>query len=196
MRHEFEPSPCERHPEAHLGYFLLGAMAGAAVMFLFDPLGGRRRRKLLTEKLGSSFRHTRHNLVGYGTHLGLHAKGAAHELRAWATEGPIPDHQLVERVRSQLGRGVHHVRHICVSAHDGVVTLSGCALREEANAMLANVERVRGVKGVECQLHLYNTVQEFPATQSKAGGSSATGAAPGSATSRQTPSVPSTSAGL
>jgi hypothetical protein len=193
MRHELESPECTSpHSRLHASYFLLGAVVGAAAMFLLDPLGGRRRRKLLNDKLVSGVRRTRATVVGYGTNLGLHARGAAHELRARATEGAIPDQQLVDRVRSQLGRGVHHVRQVCVSAHDGVVTLSGCALRDEASALMANVERVRGVRGVECQLRLFISPEEFPTSQPR---STAAMSAFGPSIARHAPSVPNTSAG-
>jgi hypothetical protein len=172
----------------HLTCFLVGAACGAAFMFLTDPLAGRRRRRFFGDKFRSTLRHGREILIGYGTHVGQHARGAAHEWRAWATEGDVPDHTLVERVRAQLGRGVSHVRQICVSAHDGVVTLAGSALRHESANLLENVQRVRGVKSVARRLHLYDTPEEFPVIHPVPGGSIED-------ISRQTPSVPSSSAG-
>lgn len=192
MRHDVDEAACRRHEALHLTYFLVGAACGAAFMFLTDPLAGRRRRRVLGDRFRSTLRHGRERVIGYGTYVGQHARGAAHEWRAWATEGDIPDHRLVERVRAQLGRGVSHVRQICVSAHDGVVTLTGSALRRESADLLENVQRVRGVKSVACRLHLYDTPEEFPVVHPMQGSEES---AEAGGISRQMPSVPSSSAG-
>lgn len=71
---------------------LAGLGAGAALMYLFDPQGGGRRRALIRDKATKFNRQTREAIEGTAKDLSNRAKGMAHELRSAASsEGRTSD---------------------------------------------------------------------------------------------------------
>jgi hypothetical protein len=62
---------------------LLGGLgAGAAIMYLYDPNGGRRRRALIRDKAVGVSNDLRQGIESRGRDLGNRAKGLIHEAKA------------------------------------------------------------------------------------------------------------------
>ena len=61
---------------------LTGLGVGAAVMYLFDPEGGNRRRALIRDKAVRLNRQTREAIDGTVKDLSNRAKGTVHQLRS------------------------------------------------------------------------------------------------------------------
>lgn len=61
---------------------LAGFGVGAALMYLFDPQGGNRRRALIRDKATKLNRQTREAIEGRARDLSNRAKGVAHELKS------------------------------------------------------------------------------------------------------------------
>ena len=61
---------------------LTGFGVGAALMYLFDPQGGGRRRALIRDKATKFNRQTREAIEGRAKDLSNRAKGVAHELKS------------------------------------------------------------------------------------------------------------------
>jgi uncharacterized membrane protein len=140
---------------------------GAALMYLFDPLSGRRRRALLhdqwvhsTHKLQEAKRVA---LVDAAHRItGLKAR-AEHLMRH--DEADVDDAILADRVRAAMGRYVSHPHAIEVSADHGRVLLKGVVLDDELAPLLRCVEKVRGVKAVENRLVAYPDADGIPSLQ-------------------------------
>jgi hyperosmotically inducible protein len=126
--------------------------AGAAIMYYFDPEGGRRRRALARDKG-----------VGAGQDVGEFARtrakraadrveGAVARTRARVRHEPVDDERLRERIRSQLGRLVEHPGAVNVQVTDGHVVLGGNASRDEIDALGDVVAATPGVEGVANRL--------------------------------------------
>jgi len=64
---------------------LTGLGAGAAIMYLFDPQGGGRRRALIRDKATKINRQTREAIEGRAKDLSNRTKGIVHELKSAAT---------------------------------------------------------------------------------------------------------------
>jgi osmotically-inducible protein OsmY len=142
-----------------------GLGVGAALMYLFDPERGKRRRALLRDK---AF-HVAHSA---GENLDVRSRDAANRLhgllartRALLTRERVPDTVVAERVRSRIGHAVSHPGSIEVTVHNGRVTLAGPALSGEIDPLLCEVERVRGVTGVENKLELHEKPGSVPGLQ-------------------------------
>jgi osmotically-inducible protein OsmY len=138
---------------------------GAALMYLFDPECGKRRRALLRDK---AF-HVAHST---GEKMDVKSRDAANRLhgllartKSLVTRERVPDTLLAERVRSRIGHVVSHPGSIEVKVQDGRVTLAGPALTRELDSLLCEVERVRGVAGVENKLELHEEPGSVPALQ-------------------------------
>jgi len=64
---------------------LAGVGVGAALMYLFDPEGGGRRRALMRDKATKLNRQTREAIEGKAKDLSNRAKGVVHELKSAVT---------------------------------------------------------------------------------------------------------------
>ena len=134
------------------GKLIGGLLVGAAVMYLFDPDRGARRRALVRDQAA----HARHKLGdGLGAtarDLSNRAKGTASELRSRFRQEAVDDTILHERVRSTIGHAVSHPGAIEVSVSDGRVTLQGSVLERDLDDLLRAVRRVAGVSDVVNEL--------------------------------------------
>jgi len=140
---------------------LTGAIAGAAVVYLFDPERGRARRALLADWVGARLR------VGWRTVNELSARtsnGAAAfpqrmvQLRS-SRPRPADDLTLRDRVESEVFRNADLPKgQINFDVESGVVTIRG---QVDSAYQIAYVEKavlkVPGVAGVENLLHLDGT---------------------------------------
>lgn len=126
---------------------LFGAVAGMAVMFLFDPVRGKRRRALLRDKLAHALNASTDRVGKTRRDMRNRATGAVAELRNRVRSDDADDDVIVDRVRSALGRVVSQPSSIEVSVSDREVTLSGPVLVDEVESLL---DTTRGVRGVDC----------------------------------------------
>lgn len=105
--------------------FLSGFALGAACMYAFDPVVGRRRRALAKDKF-TRITHTTSERFDAAAHdWSNRAAGTIAVARRRFRRDRPDDDVLVERVRAALGREVSHPRAIDVEARNGAVRLSG-----------------------------------------------------------------------
>lgn len=142
-------------PESGSSFFtvVFAAGVGAALMFLFDPDNGKRRRALLKDKsvhYARKAQETEDALVRQTLH---HVQGALATIRGRITPSePVDDTVLTERVRAALGHVVPDANAIDVKVRDGCVTLKGPVTQDEMGEIVACAQRVRGVQQVENRL--------------------------------------------
>ena len=145
--------------------FFLGVGVGAAVMYAFDPTGGRRRRALARDKFVRAAHAAGHSLDAAAHDWSNRAAGTVAEVRGrFRTDRPADD-ILVERVRAALGRAVSHPRAIDVEARNGCVRLCGPILTDEVDSLLSAVESVPGVTSVDNQLDTHDRPGNIPSLQ-------------------------------
>lgn len=134
---------------------VVGVTAGALAMYYLDPDRGRRRRALFKDKaiklrkdsawyLGKQLRNFNNHLEGW----------LMEGLQIFRSEGSVDDSTLAQRVRSEMGRAIHHPANVKVSAHQGQVTLQGVVQAQEVDPLFRCVRKVRGVRSVVNQLSL------------------------------------------
>jgi hypothetical protein len=149
-----------------LGSFVVAVALGAAAMYLLDPDKGRRRRAIARDKARSLAMHA-------GEFAGRGARDFAHRLdgvrarvvrRRNGTSTP-DDLQLIERVRSRIGRVVSHPHAIHVGAYNGRVTVSGPILTPEMPALLRAVRGVPGVAQVDDHLIAFDSAGSISSLQ-------------------------------
>jgi osmotically-inducible protein OsmY len=124
--------------------------AGAAAMYLLDPVTGRRRRAMARDKAVAAG----HDVQAFAHDTARHAsdrlRGAVAQARA---DAPADDQRLLERIRSQLGHLVAQPGKVDVQVSGGRVTLRGSASTSEMDALVAAVSGMVGVERVDNQLH-------------------------------------------
>jgi len=118
-------------------------------MYFMDPVAGRRRRALMRDK-GVAAEHDVEDRVRAKSKRALdHMHGAVAKTRSRLARGPVDDDQLLERIRSRLGRLVEHPRAVEVAVRDGHVVLSGRASAVEIEHLTDAVSAMQGVEDVD-----------------------------------------------
>lgn len=145
---------------------LLGGLGlGASLMYLFDPMVGRRRRAMIRDKMIRVGHKTVDAIDVTARDLKNRAAGYVAEARGRIFPKEVSDEFLAERVRAKLSFLVTHPSSIEVTASDGVVTLEGPILKHEVDRLLRGVSAVRGVKSVDNRLEAHETAEGIPGLQ-------------------------------
>jgi osmotically-inducible protein OsmY len=147
------------------GRFIGGLLVGAAIMYLFDPDRGARRRALARDQAARAKHKLGDGLDATARDLGNRAKGTAAELRSRFRREVVDDTILHERVRSAIGHVASHPSAIEVSVSDGRVTLQGPLLEQEMDRLLRAVGRVSGVSEVVNELEVHREPGSVPSLQ-------------------------------
>jgi uncharacterized membrane protein len=138
---------------------------GAAVMYLFDPDWGRRRRSLMRDKAVGAFNDIGDMLAKGLEDLGNRAYGILAETRARLGGQEPPDWILEQRARAELGWLVRFPGSIEVSVNQGRLTLGGPVLRSEVENLLERMGTLRGVKQLDNQLEVHASPEAVPGLQ-------------------------------
>src|SRR5688500_4559928 len=118
---------------------------GAALMYLFDPSDGRRRRAQLGDRTVSAARRTREGATAAARDCQNRARGVAARLRDEDDAGLVVDAIVDARVRTAIGRVSTHPGAIAVAVVGGIVELNGPVLASEHDAVIDAVANTRGV---------------------------------------------------
>ena len=148
------------------GLALVGGVGlGAALMYIFDPDRGKRRRALLRDKVETAANKVGDTAGKMGRDLRNRANGVVAETKAIFSSEEISDEVLVDRVRARLERLPVHIGAFEVTVNDGVVTLRGQILAGELAKALRAARFVRGVKGVDNQFEVHTEPGNMSALQ-------------------------------
>jgi osmotically-inducible protein OsmY len=142
-----------------------GVGLGAALMYLFDPDRGRRRRALIRDKVEAAGNKITDSAGKMGRDIQNRAQGMIAETKARFSQEEISDDVLIDRVRARLGRLPVHFAAPEVTAENGIVTLRGQILADELPRVLRATRYVRGVKDIDNQLEVHtqtDNVSAFP----------------------------------
>jgi BON domain len=145
----------------HLRMFALGALTGAALLFILDPDRGRRRRAMARDR----FTGARHRAARRARRLGRRTAAEAYGLKQKAThlrpedKGTPDDVTLAHTVQSEVFRDPRIPKdRITLSAQDGCIVLRGQVDRlDQIRDVEQKVRRVHGVREVTNLLHLRGT---------------------------------------
>ncbi|HEX2026685.1 MAG TPA: BON domain-containing protein [Nitriliruptorales bacterium] len=134
----------------------IGAAAGAAASYFFDPDRGRTRRAQATDQLGAAVRDQADQLRKKVDYKAGELKGALAEQLPTEQLRDYDVRTLKEKVESEvLGRGGIDKRAIVVTTRDGVVELRGeIPTVEQRRELLAATRNVEGVREVVDLTHL------------------------------------------
>ena len=148
------------------GWLLLsGVGLGAALMYVFDPDKGNRRRALVRDQLTSAGNKAGTYAGKLSRDLSNRAQGLVAETRNYFRSERVSDEVLYERVKAELGRHPVHHRALEITVNDGTVTLGGLALSSEVDAITSAVSSVRGVQGVETRLEVHEEAGSISSLQ-------------------------------
>jgi uncharacterized membrane protein len=144
---------------------LTGTALGAGLMYLLDPVSGKRRRAFTKDRMTHLVKET-DRLVGQtGRDLRNRYEGAMAEAKRFWTPEAVADDVLADRVRTALGRVISHPRSVEVSAEHGWITLSGPIIASEERQLLRRIRNVPAVRGVENKLEVYKSTAHISGLQ-------------------------------
>ena len=148
------------------GVALVGGLGlGAALMYVFDPDRGKRRRALIRDKVDAAAHKMSNAAEKASRDISNRAYGMVAETKTIFRHEEVSDDVLVDRVRSRLGRIPVHIGAFDIDANNGVLTLRGEILADELPKVLRAARFVRGVKDLENQLKVRETAEHVPALQ-------------------------------
>lgn len=137
-------------------WFIVGAAAGAAAMYVLDPNQGRTRRAEMQQRGAAAARRVGDQASVVAEQASDRVQGAAWEAsRRVRDDTPADDVALADRVRSEvLGRPEYHDLSLNVDAVEGTVTLWGVVNEVERRRQIEReVGKISGVQRVESYLH-------------------------------------------
>ena len=140
---------------------------GMAAMYFLDPNRGARRRSLVGNQFTSTTTRAPRMMKAAGQDLANRAYGMWAEATNLFRSDEAPDQVIEARVRSKMGREISHPGAVHVTVRDGNVMLEGDVLERDEAALLACVEKVRGVKSVENRLNQHRTAGDISSLQGK-----------------------------
>jgi hypothetical protein len=143
------------------GALLAGGIAGAALMFMFDPRAGRRRRALTRDRLTGVRNRSVRRARRFGRRTGAEIYGVRQKMTHMHPEQKPPpnDVTLARTVESELFRDPHIPKgRINISAESGVVVLRGEMDRDAQISVIEQmVRKIPGVYDVENLMHVRGT---------------------------------------
>ena len=142
-----------------------GVGLGAALMYIFDPDRGKRRRALIRDKVEAAGNKITEKAEKMRRDIGNRAYGVVAETKSIFRHDEVSDDVLVDRVRSRLGRIPVHIGAFDISAHEGTVTFKGEILADELPKVLGATRFVRGVKAVDNQFQVHQAAENVPDLQ-------------------------------
>lgn len=125
--------------------WLGGIAVGAMAMYLADPIGGKRRRLLVQEKMRTASARTGGALsqVMHGT--GNRLSAAQYRAKDLMRRQALDDEGLHARVRNAVSRLTSIPSDIGIKAEQGCVTLSGLIAAKEKDRLLQKLRQMPGV---------------------------------------------------
>lgn len=148
-----------------LAKIFTGIVAGAGLMYLFDPQQGSRRRSYTWDKTKKAVRQGGTRAAALGRDVAHRTKGVVVETARKLRSEKVSDETLENRVRAEMGHHVANAACIEVEAKNGRVTLRGVILEHEVDGLLSAVRSVPGVRKVNSRLEAYSQPAEHPDLQ-------------------------------
>ena len=128
------------------GVALVGGVGlGAALMYIFDPDRGKRRRALIRDKVEAAGNKANDLAGKMSRDLRNRAHGIAAETKSIFRSEELSDDVLIDRVRTKIGRLAFDIEALDVTASNGIVALRGQIRAEHLPRLLRYVRFVRGV---------------------------------------------------
>jgi hypothetical protein len=143
----------------------LGAGVGAGLMYLLDPQGGRGRRAVVRDKSVSALKQGGKAAAKTSRHLSNKTKGLVAKTGSKLRKGDLVEdgQKLLKKVQKVVRVTVSHPAAIDPILEAGRVHLHGLVLASEVARLLAAIEAVEGVSGVESRLELHESPQDLAA---------------------------------
>jgi osmotically-inducible protein OsmY len=133
---------------------LTGLLAGAGIMYLLDPISGRRRRARIRDRAVHVGNETSRKAGARTRDLRNRLSGVAAKARSTVSSDTLSDGALAERIRARMGRLIADPGAVEVSVEEGRVELLGRIPADDAERLVEAVGHMRGVRNVQSRLDI------------------------------------------
>lgn len=144
---------------------LWGALFGAGAMYFMDPQNGERRKAMVRDQIYSMRGRSKDALEIGMRDLRNRVSGVMAEGIAMVSNESVPDYILEERLRSRMVFMAPHPGAVQVSVREGRAVLNGDALADEVDGLIQGISRMRGIHGVDNQLHSHKQAGDISQLQ-------------------------------
>jgi hypothetical protein len=142
-----------------------GAIAGAGLMYVLDPVAGARRRSIARDKLAQLRRQGTRAAATVGRDALNRGRGTWATVTGWQAPADVSDGVMEDRIRAELGRLVRYPRLVGVRSEGGHVLLSGVVAGDEIRRLVHRIRRMRGVRRVDNLLQECADPADLPGAQ-------------------------------
>ncbi len=142
-----------------------GFIAGAALMYAFDPISGKRRRTVAFDKCFSAWKSFLCELDKARRDAGNRTHGLLAGVEAIFSNSETDEDILIQRARSRIGRIVSHPHAVTLRQENVRIVLEGPVLEEEFPQLLREVRSVFGSREIVNRLEVHRDRENIPALQ-------------------------------
>jgi uncharacterized membrane protein len=141
-----------------------GILFGAGLMYLLDPVRGKRRRRRIEEAVRHAERVERRLLTKAASDAQNRVHGLVERVRH-APSAHAPDDVIEQRVRARIGHVSMHPGAIEISVIERRVILRGPVLADEADDIVRTARFTPGVREIVDKLERHDSPLGVPALQ-------------------------------
>lgn len=139
-----------------------GFAVGAALMYWWDPVAGRRRRALVRDQGSAVGRKARHFAEARSRRAANRMLGVLARARSRLSHPTVDDDTLHARIRARLGHIIERPGAVEVKVNDGHVELTGSASATEVDALVDSVAEMQGVEGIDYRFSMHEADRSPP----------------------------------
>jgi uncharacterized membrane protein len=143
-----------------------GSFLGA---YYFDPVSGRRRRRMVQDKMLKTRRSLKRQSELAMKDFQNRAQGSWHELMAQFTDDQPSDQVIHDRIRAVLGHYCSHPSAIEVTVTNRQATLKGDILQDEVHPVRWAIGTVKGLSEAHFNLTPHTSTAQVPTLQGRPG---------------------------
>jgi hypothetical protein len=138
---------------------------GVALMYLFDPVQGGRRRAMARDQAGHFSRKARRFVNAATRDIGNRVGGVTARVRRARSHEVNQSDVRLEHVRAAIGRVVSHPGAVHVMIVDDDVRLDGAILARELSPLVAAIHSVNGIGRIDNRLLVRENGDGVPGLQ-------------------------------
>jgi uncharacterized membrane protein len=148
-----------------LSSWLFGLGLGAGLMYFLDPDSGDRRKAMVRDRLTRMQSKGDEAVETAVNDLRNRLRGVFSNGMAMVSEDDLPDQAVEARIRARMGLLARHPGDVMLTVQNGRVVLEGNMLQNEVEGFVSGIQRMKGVREVQNNLHVHQDAGDNPRLQ-------------------------------
>jgi uncharacterized membrane protein len=148
-----------------LSSWLFGLGLGAGLMYFLDPDLGDKRKAMVRDRLTRMQNQGDEAVEAAVNDMRNRVRGILSNGMAMVSEENLPDQAVEARIRARMGLLARHPGDVMLTVQNGRVALEGNMLQNEVEGFVSGIQRMKGVREVQNNLHLHQDAGDNPHLQ-------------------------------